>query len=604
MSSGKSVTRFPVRIAADYPLLMLRRLSADLMSHDLISSEFDNQIQGLKTLSDYETLMSGRRPPQSITGWIGKSCDKVAAEYQCAMYLKKYMLESNRNARRETALKKFRVAEQRCHWFNGIGYRKLLPVTSSADEQVCEDLSYAQEFIKQVIGYHLPEQHVLTEGSRHGPGSTSTLKHADASRYFKYRKWPYTCTSLGVEDCISLILSDPRWRGVLEDELRTELDVPKWVPFFTHALIMDKVIHLDDSNRICLVPKDANTDRTIAAEPTLNVMLQLGVDAYIRRRLRRWGIDLNTVSRNTRLASRGSRGSPLVTVDLSSASDTISLRVVQMLLPPEWYRYLVRLRAPYGKLPDGTVTRYGKISSMGNGYTFVLETLIFASVIIGVCHRFYHGRVPYDLIAVYGDDLVYPAAVHNEVAAVLTLLGFTINSEKTFVEGPFRESCGTDWFEGNNIRPVFLRRQATTLADLFNDRNQLYRWFDLRVGINPDETSAIKEFDSWIPPHCADLVGPISDDDFQSYRHALKGRYQCGRCYTIRCLTTVQHTYRQHSLQWSKLMASLHGEQENLNPWDPNPACGGVFSIPTTSELKIRSRDVFITSLEYRDKLD
>ena len=42
--------------------------------------------------------------------------------------------------------------------------------------------------------------------------------------------------------------------------------------------------------------------------------------------------------------------------------------------------------------------------------------------------------------------------------AALRYFGFTPNEKKTFCEGPFRESCGGDFFEGQPVRAYFLKK--------------------------------------------------------------------------------------------------------------------------------------------------
>jgi hypothetical protein len=44
---------------------------------------------------------------------------------------------------------------------------------------------------------------------------------------------------------------------------------------------------------------------------------------------------------------------------------------------------------------------------------------------------------------------------------LLDLLGFEVNSDKSFVEGVFRESCGRDFFKGHDVRGVYIKRLDT-----------------------------------------------------------------------------------------------------------------------------------------------
>ena len=115
-------------------------------------------------------------------------------------------------------------------------------------------------------------------------------------------------------------------------------------------------------------------------EPLLNGFVQKGTDLEMRRLLRKVGIDLSDQSHNQRLAKRGSEGgfNPYCTIDLSAASDSLSYEVVKSFLPAEWFEYLCDIRAPRFLLAGADHTeRYEKFCSMGNGFCFPLQTLLF-----------------------------------------------------------------------------------------------------------------------------------------------------------------------------------------------------------------------------------
>lgn len=96
------------------------------------------------------------------------------------------------------------------------------------------------------------------------------------------------------------------------------------------------------------------------------------------------------------------------------------------------------------------IGRYNKFSSMGNGTTFVLETLIFSSICVAM------GLKPREF-AVYGDDIVVPSESVPLLMKTLRFIGFLPNEEKTHTVGPFRESCGVNAFNGVDITPFYLR---------------------------------------------------------------------------------------------------------------------------------------------------
>lgn len=217
-------------------------------------------------------------------------------------------------------------------------------------------------------------------------------------------------------------------------------------------------------SRFTTVPKTALTDRGINVEPVVNSYLQKGIGGYMRKRLLRFGVNLNDQTINQRLAQIGSRDGSLATIDLSMASDTIAYLLVMDLLPLEWFELLDACRSPVIEMPDGTSVIAEKFSAMGNGYTFELESLIFWAMLACVCDG------SDDVISVYGDDLICPTEKYDEVIAAIDLLGFIPNKEKSFNAGPFRESCGKDYWDGTDVRPIFVKERLSIrhLYRLFN----------------------------------------------------------------------------------------------------------------------------------------
>lgn len=206
--------------------------------------------------------------------------------------------------------------------------------------------------------------------------------------------------------------------------------------------------------RVTTVPKSAKTDRLICIEPDLNVLVQLGIGKALRRRLRRVGLLFSDAQlRNQRGAEEGSSLGQLATVDLSSASDTISSELVRALIPSDWLEALEASRSPVA-LVKGNSKPLNKFSAMGCGYTFELETLIFwaiSSVLVQL-------KPEWDQrVLVYGDDIIVDRRVVPQLAEVFEEVGFTLNPKKTFSDGPFRESCGRHYFRGVDVTPFYVR---------------------------------------------------------------------------------------------------------------------------------------------------
>lgn len=264
-------------------------------------------------------------------------------------------------------------------------------------------------------------------------------------------------------------------------------------------------ISIRESSKLAVVPKNAKTDRVICIEPDLNIFVQLGIGALLKRKLLRSGLDLTTQDRNRELASRAYKDD-LCTVDLSSASDTISREAVWYLLPPTWADLLYLARVDTTSI-NGVDHNLNKWSSMGNGYTFELETIIFYGISLAVCK---HLNLPVDNVTTYGDDIIVPADAFELLQRTLNFLGFNVNSDKTFGKGSFHESCGADFFLGHNVRPFYLRTEHhdfETICYLY--ANNLRRWAHR---YNNDGSADSRFLPAWL--YCFTAVKP-------SHRHLI-----------------------------------------------------------------------------------
>lgn len=286
-----------------------------------------------------------------------------------------------------------------------------------------------------------------------GPGATSSLSRRNASTENKLEH------GIAATPAASLLATciwefNQGWKNALDE---------------THT-VRPRLVR---GSRIITVPKNAKTDRVIAIEPDLNMYLQKGLGGLIRSRLRKAGLDLNTAWMvNHELAKSGSVWNNYATIDLKSASDTISLKLVEFLLPPDWFEALNESRSHKAVLPSGEWVTLQKFSSMGNGFTFELESMIFyalARAAMSVSRI--EGR-----ITVFGDDIIVPYKAYNDVRSILEHSGFQVNEKKTFFDGPFRESCGKHYFLGYDVTPFYLRKEESTLTTVLHALNRAREW--------------------------------------------------------------------------------------------------------------------------------
>lgn len=199
-------------------------------------------------------------------------------------------------------------------------------------------------------------------------------------------------------------------------------------------------------NRVEFVAKNWKTDRTIACEQEGSLCFQLAFDTYVKRRLRKYGIDLSDQSSNQEDARLGSIYGTFATVDMSMASDTVAYNTVAWLFPEPWFNYLCAHRASHYLM--GSLQKYAKFSSMGNGATFGIETLVFTAMARACGSTKGH---------IYGDDVTIEPQYLSKFFRLLTFFGFVPNTEKTCLRGPYRESCGHHYYNGKLVTPFFVR---------------------------------------------------------------------------------------------------------------------------------------------------
>jgi hypothetical protein len=123
-----------------------------------------------------------------------------------------------------------------------------------------------------------------------------------------------------------------------------------------------------------------------------------------------------------------------------------------------------------------------KFSSMGNGFTFELESLIFWALSKSVS----------DFVSVYGDDIIVDSTCRDRFVDLFRFCGFTTNESKSFWSGPFRESCGKHYFQGTDVTPIYQKDSDENIENLLASLNRLRRWYYRRYGVWPNDFSHVK----------------------------------------------------------------------------------------------------------------
>jgi hypothetical protein len=275
----------------------------------------------------------------------------------------------------------------------------------------------------------------------------------------------------------------------------SSMAVKHWLQFASNSKLSDQCIQIMDSSVLFTVPKATDIDRVACKEPEINMLLQRSVGSHIRRRLRRKGINLNDQGVNKQLA-QDALHLGLATIDLSAASDSITRQLVFNLLPFDWWHLLDDLRS-HSVIVGEITHELEMFSSMGNGFTFELESLLFWA--IARASMYFSGVK--GRLSVYGDDIIVPCAIAPRLARIFHWFGFKVNSKKSYWSGSFRESCGGHYFRSYDVTPFYIKEPVRTKMDIIRLLNQLFYWDARGVGFisDPDILKFHKKWSRLIP---------------------------------------------------------------------------------------------------------
>lgn len=483
---------------------VLEKVATDL--YESIGTPISLSCEILLRYGDLRQLAERRIDPLSYN-----DPERFFLDYQSIEFLRKVPFEINGVDRELTAKTKFFEAEAQCKETN-LRIRNFLSNPEKATTTVQRAFGLLTIMVREVLGDWVSSSDWINS-CRFGPGSFNYPGHGGlTSIYDKLQVHPTVTKDFGDLGAI-LVMSSPSWARSV-----TDCEIEGFQPFVNSSHLTTVL-----GNRVEFVPKTALTDRAIAVEPLVNVYAQLGLGSIIRRRLNDIAfIDLNDQSFNQELAREGSIRGYLSTIDLSSASDTVARELVRAVLPDRWYYAMDVCRSKIGMI-DGKSFVYEKFSSMGNGFTFELETLLFWAMARSACVI---SGCP-EMVSVYGDDIIVPSDAYETLEEILTFFGFSLNTRKSFRAGPFRESCGKDYYDGTDVRP-FLQKEvpdrlenlltlANGLRRLANRRLYPFPGCDLRYRRAYEQTvRAIPRVISThlrVPAHAGDTDGLVTDWD-------------------------------------------------------------------------------------------
>lgn len=387
--------------------------------------------------------------------------------------------------------------------------------------------------------------------------------------------------------------------------------LPGLMPAFVREFWGSRSPSLVRGNSHFVVPKNFEIDRCAAKEPLWLSYGQLGIGLYMMMRLKRFGVDLHDQRLNQYLAMFAMEWG-LATLDLSSASDLMAYMLIVQALTyngcedgKRWLHLLSTFRSPEMRIKGDNGLEWRRLemfSSMGNGFTFPLETIIFLAVI-----RTFVPRADWCLTTAYGDDLILPQRCAPSVVDALEFLGFRVNDKKSCLAGTFFESCGTDWFLGTNVRPFYLHQDPDSrIPYALQAMNALRAWCIRVFGYLPERFRSLWKWcrrqvpDSWnypVPPSVGDVGVHVGLSEALSWQRApvrafTTEEYRGWEGWLIQAIAAVPVYRDRHS--FGVLCCAIRSAGSSERPTRGLEPVRGLFGRARPSRLIVSWADDFI----------
>lgn len=316
---------------------------------------------------------------------------------------------------------------------------------------------------------------------KHGPGAVADRISSNA----KYSQHTWTARLQEIFSPEDFLIPNLSFKGEMEEDLSV-LEPGAELPV-----------------RVITVPKTLKTPRIIAIEPSVMQYMQQAIlrgilDAFSEDSFLSRVIGFDDQEPNRQMARSGSHSGELATLDLSEASDRVSYQHVRALLHnhPKLQRAVDATRSRKADVPGHGVQRLAKYASMGSALCFPFEAMVFLTVIFLGIERELNVPLSHELVVnefreqvrVFGDDLIVPRDYVLSVVDELEAFGYRVNVSKSFWTGRYRESCGREYFDGQDVSIVKVRevlptqrQDASGVVSAVSLRNQLY-WAGLWGG--------------------------------------------------------------------------------------------------------------------------
>lgn len=223
--------------------------------------------------------------------------------------------------------------------------------------------------------------------------------------------------------------------------------------------------------KVKAVPKSYKTPRIIAEEDAYRQFHMQAIRRALEVCLTDNGfdkmLDLHDQRPNRDLCQNGSVSGHYATIDLSSASDSISRALVWKIFPSNVFREMMKFLPTHCEVvnPQNGRVELRKLHmfcTSGSALTFATESIVFLAIAIlakQMCKVWNRSRIyePH----IFGDDMVVDVQTFDTVCDLLNKLGFTVNDTKSFsAESGYRESCGVEYSFGLDTNSKYFPRST------------------------------------------------------------------------------------------------------------------------------------------------
>jgi hypothetical protein len=128
-----------------------------------------------------------------------------------------------------------------------------------------------------------------------------------------------------------------------------------------------------------------------------------------------------------------------------------------------------------------------KFAGQGSAVTFPVQSIVYTIICItavlwseGKKPTYRNIRAAAGKIRVFGDDICLPSDkwLLWDLSLLFQYLELEINVDKTHFMGDFRESCGGDYWYGNDVTPIYFRSLTTDFCKRKQNPKEVVSWVE------------------------------------------------------------------------------------------------------------------------------